>query len=365
MMSNVWGGEKLLRFAIVGCGRIGKRHAELLASGTIEGAQLVAVCDLKEERASAFSTEYGCPGFLTTKQMILETAPNVVIVCTPSGDHAESAITVARQGCHVVVEKPMALTLFDADRMILACAENQVKLFVVKQNRFNVPVQKLREVVVSGRLGKINLGTIRVRWCRPDSYYEQDAWRGTWLQDGGVLANQASHHIDALEWMMGEVDSVYAVAKTFLADIEVEDTALAILRFRSGALGLIEATTATRPRDLEGSLSILGESGTIEVAGTALNKLRIWELSTMEESDPIDLTQFSENPPDVYGFGHRRYLEHVVDCIENDTHQLVDGFEGRKSLELINAIYESIETGKEVNLRFVPKHSKLGGNGVA
>lgn len=364
-MSNVGGGEKLLRFAIVGCGRIGKRHAELLASGSISGANLVAVCDLNEERASAFSTDYGCPSFMTINEMIMGSKPDVVVICTPSGDHAASAITAAQLGCNIVVEKPMALTLVDADRMILACAENQVKLFVVKQNRFNLPVQKLREAVVSGRLGKITLGTVRVRWCRPDSYYKQDAWRGTWSQDGGVLANQASHHIDALEWMMGEVDSVYAVARTFLADIEVEDTALAILRFKSGALGLIEATTATRPRDLEGSLSILGEFGTVEVAGTALNKLRIWELSTMEKGDPVDLTQFSENPPDVYGFGHRRYLEHVVDCIENDTHQLVDGFEGRKSLELINAIYESIETGKEVSLRFVPKHSRLGGNGAA
>jgi len=346
----------------VGCGRIGKRHAELLASGSITGARLVAVCDLVEERASVFSADYGCPSFSSIYEMVSEANPDIVIICTPSGNHAESTVEAAKLGCHIVVEKPMALTLADADRMILACAENHVKLFVVKQNRFNLPVQKVYEAVSSGRLGKITLGTIRVRWCRPDSYYEQDAWRGTWLQDGGVLANQASHHIDALEWMMGEVDSVYAISKTFLADIEVEDTALAILRFKSGALGLIEATTATRPRDLEGSLSILGEFGTVEVAGTALNQLRTWELSTAEEEDPKDLTQFSENPPDVYGFGHRRYLEHVVDCIENDTNQLVDGFEGRKSLELINAIYESIETSKEVNLRFVPKHSKLGGN---
>lgn len=355
----------MLRFAVVGCGRIGKRHAELLASGSIPGARLVAVCDLNEVRALAFSASYGCRSFLTIDDMIDEAKPNVAIICTPSGDHAVSAVAAARLGCHVVVEKPMALTLADADRMIRTCAESQVKLFVVKQNRFNLPVQKLREAVVSGRLGKITLGTIRVRWCRPNSYYEQDDWRGTWLHDGGVLANQASHHIDALEWMMGEVDSVYAIAKTFLADIEVEDTALAILRFRSGALGLIEATTATRPRDLEGSLSILGELGTVEVAGVALNKMRIWELSTTEGSDPLDLTEFSENPPDVYGFGHRRYLEHVVDCIENETNQLVDGLEGRKSLELINAIYESIETHREVSLGSVPEHSKLGGTGVS
>lgn len=159
---------------------------------------------------------------------------------------------------------------------------------------------------------------------------------------------------------MGDVDSVYAIAKTALATVEVEDTALALLRFRSGALGVIEATTAARPRDIEGSLSVLGEWGTIEVAGKALNSMRTWELSTPLPEDSLDLEAFSENPPDVYGFGHRRYLEHVVDCIDNDSQQLVDGFEGRKSLELINAIYESIETGRSVSLRFVPKHSRLG-----
>jgi UDP-N-acetyl-2-amino-2-deoxyglucuronate dehydrogenase len=350
----------MLKFAVVGCGRIGKRHAELLSSGEVPGAELVAVCDVIPERVEAFSQTYHCRGFNSLSEMFHCTKPDVVVVCTPSGDHARTAIKAAQLGSHIVVEKPMALTLDDADKMIFACAEAKVKLFVVKQNRFNLPILKVREIIENGSLGKLTLGTVRVRWCRTDEYYKQDAWRGTWQNDGGVLANQASHHIDALEWMLGDVDSVYAISKTALASIEVEDTALALLKFTSGALGVIEATTAARPRDIEGSLSILGENGTIEVAGTALNKIRTWEFADERLNLENDLGMFSENPPDVYGFGHRRYLEHVVDCVNNDTQQLVDGFEGRKSLALINAIYESIETGREVSLRFIPRESRLG-----
>jgi len=230
----------------------------------------------------------------------------------------------------------------------------------VKQNRFNLPIRRAREAVEAGRLGKMVMGTVRVRWCRDDAYYQQDAWRGTWAQDGGVLANQASHHVDVLEWMMGEVESVYAVARTALVDIDVEDTAVAVLKFTSGAIGLVEATTATRPIDLEGSLSLLGENGTIVVGGFALNRLETWNFSDLVEDDSVTLEEFSVNPPDVYGFGHRMYLAHVVDCVRDNFRQLVDGAEGRRSLELILAIYESIETGREVSLKDRPTHSKLG-----
>ena len=349
-----------LAFGLVGCGRIGKRHADLLSSGSIVGGRLAAVCDIDPARVAAFAETYGVPGFASVAEMVESVPLDVATVCTPSGDHAQTTIEVAGHGLHVVVEKPMALTLEDADRMILACAENRVKIFVVKQNRLNLPIQKAFEAVSQGRLGKLVIGTVRVRWCRDDSYYQQDAWRGTWAQDGGVLANQASHHIDVLEWMMGDVDSVFAMARTALADIEVEDTAVALLKFRSGALGVIEATTATRPKDLEGSLSLLGELGSIEVGGFALNELKTWNFVTPDPDDVDVLERFSVNPPDVYGFGPRMYLDHVVDCIRSDTQQLVDGFEGRRSLELISAIYESIETGTEIPIRFKAQHSKLG-----
>ena len=255
----------------------------------------------------------------------------------------------------------MALTLNDADAMIRACDEAGVKLFVIKQNRFNVPVVKLRKALEQGRFGKLVLGTVRVRWCRTQDYYDQDDWRGTWTYDGGVLTNQASHHVDMLEWMLGEVESVFAMSTTALVDIETEDTAVVTLKFKNGALGIIEATTAARPTDLEGSISILGEGGSVEIAGFAVNEMKIWNFVEPMTGDENVMEKYSVNPPNVYGFGHQAYYEHVVDCITNNRQHLVDGLEGRKSLELISAIYESIETGKEVHLRFNPKHCRLGG----
>lgn len=346
----------------MGCGRIAKRHAALLGEGQVEGACLAAVCDTREERARELGTRYGVPSYTDADEMMRREGERIgmVAVLTPSGLHAEHVCTLAPYGKHILVEKPLALTLADADRMIRVCDENGVRLFVVKQNRFNVPVQKLREALEAGRFGKPVLGTVRVRWCRTQEYYDQDAWRGTWAYDGGVLANQASHHIDLLEWMMGEVESVFARSATALADIEAEDTAVATLRFRSGALGVIEATTATRPRDLEGSLSILGERGTVEIGGFAVNRMRVWEFAEPRPGDEEVLERYSVNPPSVYGFGHQAYYEHVVDCLKTSRQQLVDGLEGRRSLELISAIYESIETGQEVFLRFNPKKCRLG-----
>ena len=230
----------------------------------------------------------------------------------------------------------------------------------LKQNRFNVPVLKLREALDAGRFGRLVLGTVRVRWCRKQDYYDQDAWRGTWALDGGVLSNQASHHVDLLEWMMGDVESVFAKGMTALVDIEAEDTAVVVLKFRSGALGVIEATTAARPKDLEGSISILGERGTVEIGGFAVNEMKVWQFDPRLPADEEVMARFSVNPPSVYGFGHQAYYEHVVDCIRNDRRHLVDGLEGRRSLELISAIYESVETGREVALRFVPKRCRLG-----
>jgi predicted dehydrogenase len=222
---------------------------------------------------------------------------------------------------------------------------------------------KLREAVEGGRFGKLCLGTVRVRWCREQSYYDQDSWRGTWALDGGVLANQASHHVDLLEWMMGEVASVFAMGTTALARMEAEDTAVVTLRFKNGALGVIEATTATRPADLEGSISILGEGGTVEIAGFAVNKMKTWAFGNPLPSDTDVLERYSVNPPNVYGFGHQAYYEHVVQCLRDGRRGLVDGLEGRKSLELIMAIYESMETGKEVALRFRPTRCRLGVRG--
>jgi UDP-N-acetyl-2-amino-2-deoxyglucuronate dehydrogenase len=350
----------MLRFALVGCGRIAKRHAELLGSGQIAHAQLAAVCDVVRAKAQGVGERFSIPYFEDMHAMMQAVRPDVVVVLTESGRHAEHVLDLARYGRDIVVEKPMALTLDDADAMIRACDGAGVRLFVVKQNRFNVPVVKLREALEKGRFGRLVLGTVRVRWCRTQAYYDQDPWRGTWALDGGVLSNQASHHVDLLEWMMGDVDSVFARSATALVKIEAEDTAVVVLRFRSGALGIIEATTAARPADLEGSISLLGELGSVEIGGFAVNEIRVWKFVQPDAQDAKVMSDYSVNPPNVYGFGHQAYYEHVIDCIRNDKQQLVDGLEGRKSLELISAIYESIETGKEVQLRFRPTRCRLG-----
>ena len=352
----------MLNFAIVGCGRIAKRHAEILGTAQITGARLVAVCDVTETRARAFAEQHAVPYFTDYHRMMhaLGAKIDVVTIATPSGAHAPVCLDLAPYGKHLVVEKPMALTLADADAMISACDKAGARLFVVQQNRYNLPVLKLREALEAGRFGKLVIGTVRVRWCRTQAYYDQDAWRGTWADDGGVFANQASHHVDLLQWMMGSVNSVYATSATRLVNIEVEDTGVAVLKFASGALGVIEATTATRPSDLEGSISILGENGTVEIGGFAVNRMKTWNFSDNLDTDPGLLEKYRENPPNVYGFGHQRYLQHVVDSIVDGKPGAVDGREGRQSLELITAIYEAIESGSSVPLHFRPEKSRLG-----
>ena len=350
----------MINFALLGCGRIAKRHAELLGTGQIAGARLAAVCDMVPARADEFGAHYGVPAFHSSEELLRSAGIDVVSVLTPSGRHADHAVAVAQSGRHVVVEKPMALTLIDAQRMIDATDAAGVNLYVVKQNRFNVPVVKARAALDGGRFGQLVMGTVRVRWCRDQGYYNHDSWRGTWAQDGGVLANQASHHVDMLGWFMGEVESVHARAITALVDIEAEDTAVATIKFRNGALGVIEATGAARPRDMEGSLSVLGSGGAVEIAGFAVNKIRTWQFVEPLASDAEVMEKFSVNPPNVYGFGHQAYYEHVVDCLTHGTPALVDGHHGKQSLELVMALYESIASGREVSLPLRVDHCKLG-----
>ncbi|MGZ5084700.1 MAG: Gfo/Idh/MocA family protein [Usitatibacter sp.] len=350
----------MITFGLLGCGRIAKRHADLLAGGQVADASLGAVCDVVPERAADFASRYKTTAYTSMDALLADESLDAVAILTPSGLHPGHAIAAAKAGKHVVVEKPMALRLPDADAMIRACELAGVKLFVVKQNRFNVPIRKLREALEAGRFGKLVLGTVRVRWCREQSYYDTDAWRGTWALDGGVLMNQASHHVDMLEWMMGDVESVHARGITALVKIQAEDTAVATLKFANGALGIVEATTATRPKDLEGSISILGEGGTVEIGGFAMNEVKTWQFARPLPSDADVMREFSVNPPNVYGFGHQAYYEHVVDCLNGGRAALVGGLEGRKSVELVSAMYESMESGVEVALRFNPRRGKLG-----
>jgi UDP-N-acetyl-2-amino-2-deoxyglucuronate dehydrogenase len=352
----------MLNFALIGCGKIAKRHSDLLGLNQIKGARLVSVCDMVEDNAKKIADQFSIPYFTNMHEMMSSSEINidVVVVLTASGNHARDVNELSQYRKHIIVEKPMSLTLSDADEMIRACDKANIRLFVIKQNRFNVPIMKLREAIDNGRFGKLVLGTVRVRWSRSQDYYDQNPWRGTWAMDGGVLTNQASHHIDLLEWMFGDIESVFAMSSTALVDIEAEDTAVVNIRFKNGALGIIEATTAVRPIDLEGSLSVFGEGGSVIVGGFSANEMDTWNFVNEIPDDKNIMEKFSKNPPNKYGYGHQAYYDHVVDCINNNKQHLIDGLEGRKSLELINAIYESIETGKKVDLRFVPKYCKLG-----
>ncbi len=345
--------------AILGCGRIGRRHAAILADEP--RSVLGGFADQDLTRAQTFASSYGGRPYDSLSSLIEGESPSLLAICTPSGMHADHVMAASRAGIpNVVVEKPMALVLADADSMIAECARNGTRLFVMQQNRYNLPIVKLRAALDAGRFGKLVLGAVRVRWCRRQDYYDQAEWRGSWAMDGGVFSNQASHHVDMLVYMMGDVESVKATSATRLVDIEAEDTGVAILRFRNGALGVIEATTAARPEDLEGSISILGEGGTVEVGGFAMNEVKTWRFESSDPDDGEVRQRNRTNPPDVYGFGHRAYYRDVFDAIAGDAAPVVDGNEGRRSLEVITAIYESIESGREVSIPFVPRHSRLG-----
>ena len=337
----------MINIGIVGCGRISGKHFE--AINKLENCGIVAVCDIVEERAKELANKAGCEYYTNYAEMLNKADINVVSVCTPSGLHAQHTIMAANKKKHVITEKPMAMNLKDADEMIRVCKENEIKLFVVKQNRYNPPVLKVYEALKKGRFGKLLLLNTTVRWARPQEYYDQDEWRGTKEMDGGVLMNQASHHIDLLQWFGGPVKSVYAKLETLNHNINVEDTGIVVLKFEGGALGIIEATTCTFPKNLEGSLTILGEKGSVKIGGFAVNKVDTWEFKDYENDDEL-IHKHSTVPENVYGFGHIEFYKNVVGSLINNKDQFIDGEEGKKSLKLIQAIYKSSEEKREVKL---------------
>jgi UDP-N-acetyl-2-amino-2-deoxyglucuronate dehydrogenase len=263
--------------------------------------------------------------------------------------HPAQGVIAANAGRHVVTEKPMAISLKDADELVHACDAAHVHLFVVKQNRLNAPVQALKHAVDAERFGRLYMASCRVFWARPQEYYDQAPWRGTWEFDGGAFMNQASHYVDLIQWVMGPVESVMAKTATLARKIETEDTGVAILRFRSGALGVIEVTMLTYPKNLEGSLTLLGEKGTARIGGTAVNKVEQWEFAD-PDADDDRIRAMASNPPSVYGYGHEAYYRNVLAVLRGEATPDTDGRAGRKSLELILGIYESARTGREIPL---------------
>ena len=335
------------RIGVVGCGRISRNHFEAIAK--IDAFELTAVCDVIEARAQEAASRYGVPAF-TSLSRILEVEPVVVVaVCTPSGLHPEHGVAVARAGKHVVCEKPMAISLTSADELVHACDRAGVHLFVVKQNRLNPPIQVLKRAIDKGRFGRIYLANTTVRWTRPQDYYDQAPWRGTWEFDGGAFMNQASHYVDLIQWLVGPVESVMAKTATLARRIETEDSGIAVLKFRNGALGSIEVTMLTYPKNLEGSITILGETGTVKIGGTAVNKVETWQFADYDDDDKA-IEAASYTPPNVYGHGHEGYYRNVLAVLRGEAQPDTDGRAGRKSLELILGIYESAKTGREVPL---------------
>jgi UDP-N-acetyl-2-amino-2-deoxyglucuronate dehydrogenase len=339
--------DKPFRIALVGCGRISKNHFD--AIDQIDGLELAAVCDTDPERAKVAGEQRKVPHFTSLEKMLKESKADVVTIATPSGLHAEQGVAAAQAGKHVVMEKPMAISLTGADALVHACDKAGVQLFVVKQNRLNQPVQLLKRAVDRNRFGRIYMASCIVHWARPQEYYDQAPWRGTWEFDGGAFMNQASHYVDLIQWVMGPVESVMAKTATLARRIETEDSGIAILKFRSGALGTIQVTMLAYPRNLEGSLTILGEKGSAKIGGTAVNKIEHWEFAEYDDDDKL-IEAANTNPPNVYGLGHQGYYRNVVSVLRGEAKPDTDGRAGRKSLELILGIYESAKTGREVPL---------------
>ncbi|MBA3443496.1 MAG: Gfo/Idh/MocA family oxidoreductase [Gemmatimonadales bacterium] len=340
--------DRRIRFALVGCGRISENHFGAIEKHTTR-AELVGVSDTDPAALARAQERTGARGFRSLDALLAGTDADIVILATPSGLHAEQAIQVAAAGRHVMTEKPMATRWRDGKRMVHACDQAGVHLFVVKQNRRNATLQLLKRAFEKGRFGRIFMVTINVFWSRPQLYYDSAPWRGTWEFDGGAFMNQASHYVDLLDWLIGPVESVQAYTATLERNIQVEDTGVVSIRWRTGALGSMNVTMLTYPKNLEGSITIIGEKGTVRVGGVAVNRIDHWEFA---DSDPDDETieQASYETSSVYGFGHPLYYDNVIKSLRGDAVPDTDGREGLHSLEILIAIYQSARDGRRVAL---------------
>jgi UDP-N-acetyl-2-amino-2-deoxyglucuronate dehydrogenase len=340
-------GRKI-RIGVVGCGRISKNHFGAIEkhSATME---LAAICDTDATVLAERKQKYSVPAYQRLDTMLQQESLDLVALCTPSGMHPEQTILTARYNVHVMTEKPMATRWQDGLRMVRACDEANVHLFVVKQNRRNTTLQLLKRAVTEKRFGRIHMVHINVFWTRPQSYYDQgNNWRGTWEFDGGAFMNQASHYVDLLDWLIGPVEKVQAMMST-TRDIEVEDTGVLNVRWRNGALGSMSVTMLTYPQNLEGSITILGETGSVRIGGMAVNEIQHWQFAEPRDYDQQVQTANYETTS-VYGFGHPLYYQNVIDTLRGEAEPETDGREGLKSLELLIAAYLSARDGKTVAL---------------
>ena len=339
---------RTIRFALVGCGRIAQNHFAAIQTHASR-CELVDVCDIDPVALAAAVEKTGARGHNSLSGLLEHTTADCVILTTPSGLHPAQAIEVAAAGRHVITEKPMATRWKEGCAMVEACDKAGVRLFVVKQNRRNATLQLLKRAVEQKRFGQIYSVAINVFWTRPQAYYDSAKWRGTWEFDGGAFMNQASHYIDLLDWLIGPVESVMAYTGTLARDIEVEDSGVAAIRWRSGAMGTLNVTMLTYPQNLEGSITILGEKGTVRVGGVAVNEIQHWEFADQRPEDAT-IRQASYATTSVYGFGHPLYYDNVIQTLRGEAEPETDGREGLKSLELLIGLYLSARDGRRVPL---------------
>lgn len=340
--------DRKVRFALVGAGRISANHFGAMDQHK-DRCEVVDVCDIDPAALAQAVEKTGAQGHSSLQALLAKTTADAVILTTPSGLHPRQAIEVAQSGRHVVSEKPMATQWHEALGMVRACDDAGVKLFVVKQNRRNATLQLLKQAVEQGRFGRIYSVALNVFWTRPQEYYDAAKWRGTWEWDGGAFMNQASHYIDLLNWLIGPVESVMSYTGTLARNIQAEDTGVSAIRWRNGAMGTLNVTMLTYPKNLEGSITILGEKGTVRVGGVAVNEIQQWQFADQRPEDE-EIKQASYATTSVYGFGHPLYYDNVIKTLQGQAEAETDGREGLKSLELLTAMYRSARDGVRVAL---------------
>lgn len=342
-----------MRYALIGCGRISSNHIVAAQNNKLE---IVAMCDINPiyitDKRLKFKLGESIKQYTDYRKLIENEKPELVAICTESGKHAEIALYCIAHGCNCIIEKPIALSITDADAIIAAAIKYQVKVCACHQNRFNKSIQKIHEAVEMQRFGRMYYGTAHIRWARDYEYYNRAKWRGTWEQDGGALMNQCIHDIDLLRWLMGgRIEEVTGITARLKHDyIEAEDLGIALIKFSNGSYGIIEGTTDIYPKNLEETLYLFGEKGTVKAGGEAVNLIEEWRFSDYLDDPDIIIKEFSELPPNVYGFGHTKIYRDVIDAVINDRQPLVDAYEGKMALELVLAIYKSAMEGKTVKL---------------
>lgn len=343
-----------MKYALIGCGRIATNHMKAAINNNLE---ISAVCDIIYDKMDELLAKHGLENeksirkYDDYKKMIEDVTPELVSIATESGNHAEIALYCIDNGINVIIEKPMAMSMSDADEIIRRSEEKGVKVSACHQNRFNIAIQELRKAIEAGRFGKLSHGSIHVRWNRNENYYKQAPWRGTWDQDGGALMNQCIHGIDLLRWMMGdEIDEIYGATRQQFHDyLEAEDVGMAVIKFKNSAIGTIEGTTNVYPENLEETLYIFGEKGTVKIGGTSTNNIDVWNFDDENEDDSKN-KGLKEQTSNVYGNGHTSLFADVIDAIENDRKPYVDAVAGRNALEVVLSIYKSQKTGETVKV---------------